>query len=43
MIVLKAKDEPMLMGDRRLTMTRLVQSAFSGTVNRELTWQDKQV
>lgn len=34
MIALNATEEPRLISDKRLTMTRLVQSAFNGTKNR---------
>lgn len=37
MMALKATDEPMLISDKRETITRLTQRAFSGTVNVLLT------
>ena len=37
-IALNAMEEPMLMSEKRKTMTRLTQSAFSGTVNLLLTY-----
>lgn len=38
MMALNAIDEPMLISDSRDTITRLTQSAFSGTVNVLLTY-----
>lgn len=38
MMALKATDEPILMSERRETITRLTQRAFSGTVNLLLTY-----
>jgi hypothetical protein len=38
MMALKATDDPMLINERSDTMTRLTQSALSGTVNVGLTF-----